>query len=58
IEPENIEEHDPEIEFEDPEAPTSKTKIKFAKTISDLTEEKHNTPLHAEPLLTYTWKDQ
>ncbi|CAG8711631.1 14804_t:CDS:2, partial [Gigaspora rosea] len=44
-EPENIEEHNSEIEFEDPEAPTSKTKIKFAKIISDLTEEKHNTPL-------------
>ncbi|CAG8759744.1 24417_t:CDS:2, partial [Gigaspora rosea] len=36
---------DPELEFEDPEAPTSNTKIKFAKIISDLTEEKHNTPL-------------
>ncbi|CAG8794739.1 11187_t:CDS:2, partial [Gigaspora rosea] len=44
--------------FEDPEAPTSKTKIKFAKIISDLTEKKHNTPLCADPLLTYAWKDQ
>ncbi|CAG8803133.1 12819_t:CDS:1, partial [Gigaspora rosea] len=57
-EPENIEKQDPELEFVDQEAPTSKAKIKFAKIISDLTEEKHNTPLHADPLLTYAWKDQ
>ncbi|CAG8821626.1 23596_t:CDS:2, partial [Gigaspora rosea] len=47
-EPENIE----ELEFEDSESPTSKTKAKLAKIINDLTEEKHNTPLHADPLLT------
>ena len=49
-EPENIE----ELEFEDSESPTSKTKAKLAKIINDLTEEKHNTPLRTDPLLTYT----
>ncbi|CAG8829836.1 8482_t:CDS:2, partial [Gigaspora rosea] len=57
-EPENIEEQDPEIELEVSESPTSKTKAKLAKIINDLTEEKHNTPLCADPLLTYAWKDQ
>ena len=57
-EPENIEEQDPEIELEDSESPTSKTKAKLTKIINDLTEEKYNTPLRADPLLTYTWKDQ
>ncbi|CAG8766774.1 15792_t:CDS:1, partial [Gigaspora rosea] len=57
-EPENIEEQNPEIEFEDPEAPISKTKAKLTKIINDLTEEKHNTSLCADPLLTYAWKDQ
>ncbi|CAG8741944.1 6633_t:CDS:1, partial [Gigaspora rosea] len=49
-EPENIEEQDPEIEFEDSENPTFKTKAKLAKFINNLTEERHNTPLHADAL--------
>ncbi|CAG8806131.1 22465_t:CDS:1, partial [Gigaspora rosea] len=57
-EPENIEEQDPGIELEDSESPTSKTKAKLTKIINDLTEEKHNTPLRADSLLTYTWKNQ
>ncbi|CAG8816823.1 21682_t:CDS:1, partial [Gigaspora rosea] len=57
-EPENIEKQDAEVEFENPESPTSKTATKFAKIISNLIGEKHNTPFRSNPLLTYTWKDQ
>ncbi|CAG8720404.1 10884_t:CDS:2, partial [Gigaspora rosea] len=57
-EPENIEEQDPEIDFENLENPTSKAEAKFAKIISDQQEKKHNTSLHADPLLTYAWKVQ
>ncbi|CAG8796480.1 903_t:CDS:1, partial [Gigaspora rosea] len=38
--------------------PDSRSKVTMAAKIQDLNEKQPNTPFRAEPLLTFTWREQ